>query len=335
MDKKVIYGLGAVALLGAIWYFKKKKDDEALASMADMGAMAEEAPAEEGGAGGGGGGGGASAPSASDVAVGEMAKEEVKKSMDLGGLDMASQKVEKSAKVTAMVGSMASKGKEVPRDMVKAVLKAPIPKAVKGQILSATMQGKTVQSVPRMAQPPMVSNKAIVTPKGVVAPKPASAPRTVLAPKPAPAPSRAVVAPKPAPARPMVASRPAPAPARPMVASRPAPAPARAVVAPKPAPSRPAPAPFKKFDGFVDDYDNFDTDDMFANVGGNVTMCGSGNSCPQGNFCLTNATNIQTGQVGNYCVPPNFTTSTPIRRFSSARFDGDDMMDNFAGASDF
>ena len=256
MDKKVIYGLGAVALLGAIWYFKKKKDEEALASMGDMGAMAE-APAEEGGAGGGGGGGGASAPSPSDVAVGEMAKEEVKKSMDLGGLDMASQKVEKSAKITAMVGSMASKGKEVPREMVKSVLKAPIPKAVKGQILSATMQGKTVQSVPRMAQPPMVSNKDIVTPKGVVATKPAPAPRTVLAPKPASAPVKPMGILKPAPtsAFPIAPSRPAPAPIRTVAPSRPAPAPIRTVA------SRPAPVSFKKFDGF-------DGDDMMDNFGG-------------------------------------------------------------------
>jgi hypothetical protein len=90
----------------------------------------------------------------------------------------------------------------------------------------------------------------------------------------------------------------------------------------------------KKFDGDYG-YEGFDTDDMFANVGGNVTVCGSGGSCPQGTYCLTNATNIQTGQVGNYCVPPNFTTSTPIRRYSSARFDGDEMMENFSGGSDF
>lgn len=140
MDKKVIYGLGAVALLGAVWYFKKKKDEQALASMGDMGAMAE-TPAEEGGAGGGAGGGGGAVPSPTDEAVGEMAKEGVKKSMDLGGLDMASKKVEKSAKVTAMVGSMASQGKSVPKDMVKAVMKAPIPKGLKGKILSASSGG--------------------------------------------------------------------------------------------------------------------------------------------------------------------------------------------------
>lgn len=273
MDKKVIYGLGAVALLGAIWYFKKKKDDEALASMADasmgdMGGMAEEGA----GGGGAGGGGGASAPSKEDVAVGEMAKEEVKKSMDLGGLDMASKKVEKSAKVTAMVGSMASKGKAVPREMVKSVLKAPIPKGLKGKILSATTQNKTVQSIPKLFGKP-IAKAGIVT----VAPKK----KTVSV---------------------------------------------QAKMNPI--------TKFKKFDGF-DEYDNFDSDDMFANVGGNVTMCGSGNSCPQGNFCLTNATNVQTGQVGNYCVPSNYMTSTSIRRYSSARFDGDDMMDNFAGASDF
>ena len=281
MDKKVIYGLGAVALLGAIWYFKKKKDEEALASMGDMGAMAEE-PAEEGGAGGGGGGG-ASAPAPSDVAVGEMAKEEVKKSMDLGGLDMASKKVEKSAKVTAMVGSMASKGKAVPREMIKSVLKAPIPKGVKGAILSATMQGRTVQSIPKTAIRPTtgIVNKAIGK-VGAITVTPMK--KTV--------------------------SKSGVAKANPVTK-------------------------FKKFDGFADDYDNFDTDDMFANVGGNVTMCGSGGSCPQGNYCLTNATNVQTGQVGNYCVPSNYMTSTSIRRYTSARFDGDDMMDNFAGASDF
>ena len=234
--------------------------------------------------------------------------------MDLGGLDMASSKVEKSAKITAMVGSMASKGKAVPKEMVKSVLKAPIPKAVKGAILSATMQGKTVQSIPRMAQPsvkPMVQGKAIVTStpkviapvKGIVS----SLGKGII-------PSKAIV-----PARAIIPAR-AITPAR---TTRPT------IMA-----SAKANPINKKFDGDYG-YDDFDTDDMFANVGGNVTNCGSGGSCPQGTYCLTNATNIQTGQVGNYCVPPNFTTSTPIRRYTSARFDGDEMMDNFSGGSDF
>jgi hypothetical protein len=137
MDKKVLYGLGAVALVGGvIWYMKNKKDSTAT-SMVEEEAMAE--ATEDAGAGGGGGGG--ALPSPTDMAVGEMAKEEVRKSMDLGGMDMASSKVEKSAKATAMVGSMIGSGKSVPREMVKSVLKAPIPKGLKGKILSASQSG--------------------------------------------------------------------------------------------------------------------------------------------------------------------------------------------------
>jgi hypothetical protein len=278
MDKKVIYGLGAVVLIGgAIWYFNKRKQDSA--SMGDMGAMAEE-PTEESG-GGAGGGGGAPAPAPVDEAVGEMAKEEVKKSMDLGGLDMASTKVEKSAKVTAMVGSMVAQGKEVPASMVKAMLKAPIPKTTKAMILSATSQGKTEQSVPRMSAPLKGAVKTVSAPakavidsikgKGVI--------------QTASAPAKAVVKTVSAPAKAVAKTISAPAKAVVKTVSAPAKAVAKTVSAPVKgavnkismsagkAPAKASQlvsnvkAKFKKFDG-DDAYDGFDGDSVMDNFSG-------------------------------------------------------------------
>ena len=126
-----MYGLGAVALLGAIWYLRNKQSvvptDETAETPADSGA--------DSGAGGGGGGG-ASAPSQTDVAMGQMAKEDVKKSMDLGGLDMASPKVEKGAMVTGMVASMVASGKDVAPSLARTMMNAPLPTPAKDKIIS-------------------------------------------------------------------------------------------------------------------------------------------------------------------------------------------------------
>ena len=135
MDKKLMYGLGAVALVGAILYFRNKS------SVAPAEEVAQE-PAEEGAGGGGaGGGGGASAPSPTDMAMGEVAKEELRKSMDLGGLDMASPKAEKGAIATGMVASMVASGKQVSTQMGKAVLGAKLPSATKNQIVNKVVKG--------------------------------------------------------------------------------------------------------------------------------------------------------------------------------------------------
>jgi hypothetical protein len=126
MDKKILYGLGAVAVVGALWYWNKNRGQASATDMA-MGDMGMGDMTDAGAdAGAGGGGGGASAPSPSDMAMGEVAKEDLKKSMDLGGLDMASPKAEAIAKNMAIATSMAVKGKDIPVAVAKQVAKSPM-----------------------------------------------------------------------------------------------------------------------------------------------------------------------------------------------------------------
>lgn len=41
----------------------------------------------------------------------------------------------------------------------------------------------------------------------------------------------------------------------------------------------------------------------FNPIGYTPQKCGSGNNCPKGTYCLTNATNVATGETANWCVP--------------------------------
>lgn len=41
----------------------------------------------------------------------------------------------------------------------------------------------------------------------------------------------------------------------------------------------------------------------FNPVGYTPQKCGSGRSCPQGTYCLTNSTNVATGETADWCVP--------------------------------
>lgn len=50
----------------------------------------------------------------------------------------------------------------------------------------------------------------------------------------------------------------------------------------------------------------------FNPIGYTPKKCGSGNSCPKGTYCLSNATNVATGETANWCVPFE----------QSAKFDG-------------
>lgn len=165
MDKKLMYGLGAVALIGAFMYFKNKQGEATADAGADAGA---DSGADAGG--GAGGGGGASAPSPTDVAMGQMAKEDVKKSMDLGGLDMASKKVEKGAMATGMVASMVASGKQVPPSVAKAVVSSKIPASTKSTIVNKVVATKPtlVQQVKGVASKPASVVKSAVVSKPVV-----------------------------------------------------------------------------------------------------------------------------------------------------------------------
>lgn len=205
MDKKIMYGLGAVALVGAYLYFKNKQ------TTPEIGASDMTAPPEDMGAGGGaGGGGGTSAPSPTDMAMGELAKDDVKKSMDLGGLDMASPKAEATAKNMAMATSMILAGKQVPSNIERKIATSPL-KGIKTTTASKIFDiapkpmpkpifpKPTPKPLPPMGKPPVaVVGKAIsqigkITPstpksKGIV-----TTPRTMASTPRVTAPSRANV----------------------------------------------------------------------------------------------------------------------------------------------
>ena len=134
MDKKVMYGLGAVALIGAYLYFKNKQVTP------NLGASDMTTPPEDMGAGAGGGGG-SSAPSPTDMAMGDLAKNDVTKSMDLGGLDMASPKAEATAKNMAMATSMILAGKQVPSNIERQIATSPL-KGIKTTIASKVIDVK-------------------------------------------------------------------------------------------------------------------------------------------------------------------------------------------------
>ena len=256
MDKKLVIGLGLLGAVGLIWYFKKKSSSasgtgDMLRSGTDLEAPVEEAMSMEETSMeapmGGGGGGGASAP----AMMAEMAKDELKSKMDMGGIDMTSPKAEKGAMATAMVQAMMAQGKTPPKDLISMMIKSPLPTATKKEM--AVKTANTMSAM--MGKPPV---KVVTPAPKVVAP----APKVV-----APAPKVATLAPKVATLAPKVLA-PAPkvgltmqsipkmaAPA-PKVAT-PAPkvaTPAPKVVAPAPKVVAPAPKTTAKFDG-LDDFD--------------------------------------------------------------------------------
>lgn len=316
MDKKVMYGLGAVALIGAILYFRNKS------SVAPAEEVAEE-PAEEGAGGGGaGGGGGASAPSPTDMAMGEVAKEELRKSMDLGGLDMASPKAEKGAVATGMVASMVASGKPISPTMGRAVLGAKLPPATKNQIVD-----KVVKSTPssRTTESPLTAifgKKESMTTK----PKPLAQVGKVIS-KGANAYVDANkklltnVYVKPAQQVGKVVSKGATAyvdankKLLTNVYVKPAQQVSKAVSKAVAKPVAKITAKFKKFDGNY----GFDGEDMFANAVSTNKQCHYENEIV--GYSSTGQPIVQQKLV---CVSNN-----------TAKFDGDYDMSNFSGASDF
>jgi hypothetical protein len=259
-----------------------------------------ETPADSGAdsGAGGGGGGGASAPSQTDVAMGQMAKEDVKKSMDLGGLDMASPKVEKGAMVTGMVASMVASGKDVAPSLARTMMNAPLPTPAKDKIVSRVINSKDAPNRGILTNVP-TSAKVI---KGTAISRGAKSITTRTPLTPFQQVSKAVAK------TPQVQV--AKAVAKPVIQVN------KAVAKAVAKPVSKAIAKFKKFDGNY----GFDGEDMFANAVSTNKQCHYENEI------------IGYSSTGNPIVQQKLVCNTIG---ATAKFDGDYEMSNFSGASDF
>jgi hypothetical protein len=172
MDKKILIGGAVLAGLAFLYFRSNKKTDEvAPDALQDMGEAAEDMGA--GADAGAGGGGGGAAPSPSDVAAGTEAKEEVRKAMDMAGIDMASTKSLKSATAAGIATSMAAKGKEVPASLLKVASKKPLPaalgvKTVTSRLASAPKQAPAGLIRTAVNAPVKLGKAAVQSVKNVV-----------------------------------------------------------------------------------------------------------------------------------------------------------------------
>jgi hypothetical protein len=189
MDKKILIGGAVLAGLAFLYFRSNKKTDEvAPDALQDMGEAAEDMGAGADAGAGGGGGGGAVTPS--DVAAGTEAKEEVRKAMDMGGIDMASTKSLKSATAAGIATSMAAKGKDVPSSLLKTASKKPLPAAlgvrsVTNKLASAQKQAPAGLIRTAVNAPVKLGKAAVQSVKNVAAKVSAPAPikKVVAAPK--------------------------------------------------------------------------------------------------------------------------------------------------------